>query len=406
MTLLVVENLGKAYRTFDPEWHRFLTWLGAPLKPSGEHWVLRHIHFSIGPGEALGIVGQNGAGKSTLLKLITGTLQPSEGAVRNHGRISAILELGLGFNGELSGRQNAIHVAGLMGAPIDEIKAAIPEIEAFAEIGDYFEEPVRTYSSGMQARLAFSVATAFRPDILIVDEVLAVGDAYFIHKCNQRIREFREAGTSLLVVAHDREAIQTLCNRVILLDKGACLMDGEPEPVMDFYNALIAERENATIRQQPDDHGRIKTLSGTGEARLSSLRIEDERGDAIEWIPVGQTVFLIAHVEVFQAVSDLVFGYQIKDCLGRVIFGTNTHHLKEPIKHLKNGDHIELSFRFAATIGVGSYSISTALHTGDTHIEYNYEWRDFALMFNMHNPNQRAFIGVNWLPPEAKVTRC
>jgi lipopolysaccharide transport system ATP-binding protein len=182
-------------------------------------------------------------------------------------------------------------------------------------------------------------------------------------------------------------------------------MDGEPEPVMDFYNALIAERENATIRQQPDDHGRIKTLSGTGEARLSSLRIEDERGDAIEWIPVGQTVFLIAHVEVFQAVSDLVFGYQIKDCLGRVIFGTNTHHLDYPLAHLKKGDRLRLEFRFFANLGPGSYSITTALHTGDQHVAHNYEWRDLTTVFTVFNQGKPSFVGVNWMQPISVVQR-
>ncbi|HES76002.1 MAG TPA: ABC transporter ATP-binding protein, partial [bacterium] len=173
--VLEVNNIGKAYRDYGGEWRRVLSWFGLPLKPRAEHWTLRDISFSIHPGEAVGIVGQNGTGKSTLLKIITGTLKPSTGHVRLHGSIAAILELGMGFHPELTGRQNAFHAAGLMGYSREQINAVIGDIEAFAEIGEYFDQPVRTYSSGMHVRVAFSVATAFRPDILIIDEALSVG---------------------------------------------------------------------------------------------------------------------------------------------------------------------------------------------------------------------------------------
>ena len=234
MSLLSVQGLGKAFRSYRSEWHRFARWFGLSVKPREEHWVLRHVSFDIEPGEAIGIVGQNGAGKSTLLKMITGTLKPTEGQVQIHGRIAAILELGMGFNPELTGRQNVHHAAGLMGFTPEQIDAALPDIEAFAEIGDYFGEPVRTYSSGMQMRVAFAVATAWRPEILIVDEALSVGDSYFQHKSFDRIREFQEQGTTLLIVSHDRGAIQSLCDRAILLESGTvikdCLLYTSPSP--------------------------------------------------------------------------------------------------------------------------------------------------------------------------------
>ena len=210
MSLMIVNELGKAYRTYKSEWHRFGRWMGIPCEPNEEHWVLRHLNFEIQPGEAVGIVGENGAGKSTLLKMITGTLQPTEGAIQVNGRIAAILELGMGFNPELSGRENVFHAAGLMGFTSQQIQDAMADIEAFAEIGEYFDQPVRTYSSGMQMRVAFAVATAYRPEILIVDEALSVGDAHFQHKSFNRIREFRKQGTSLLIVSHDKQAIQSL----------------------------------------------------------------------------------------------------------------------------------------------------------------------------------------------------
>ena len=405
MSLLAIKDLGKAYRSYQSEWMRFARWFGLPIKPTEEHWVLKNINFTIEPGEALGIIGQNGAGKSTLLKLITGTLQPSEGSIEINGRISAILELGLGFNPELTGRQNAFHASGLMGATLNQIQEALPEIEAFAEIGEYFDQPVRTYSSGMQARLAFSVATAFRPEILIVDEALAVGDAYFIHKCSDRIREFRQAGTSLLVVAHDREAIQSLCDRAILLEKGHVIREGSPEVVMDFYNALIAERDNSTVSQRTLEDGRIQTTSGTGEARVTHVELVNKKAQPIEAVEVGEEVTLAVDIEVHKDLEELVFGYLFKDRLGRSIYGTNTHHLKYPLTNLENGEMIRLEISFLANLGPGSYSITTALHTGDHHVAHNFEWRDLALVFTIFNPGKPSFVGVNWMEPIAVAQR-
>ena len=218
--ILNINQVGKAYRSYGSEWRRVLTWFGAPFKPLTEHWTLQNISFQIKAGEAVGIVGQNGAGKSTLLKIITGTLKPSTGTVTHHGRIAAILELGMGFHPDLTGRQNAYHAAGLMGYTQDQIDSVINGIEQFAEINEYFDQPVRLYSSGMQVRVAFAVATAFRPDILIVDEALSVGDAYFQHKSFERIKQFRTQGTSLLFVSHDKAAVLALCDRAILLEEG------------------------------------------------------------------------------------------------------------------------------------------------------------------------------------------
>src|SRR5690606_18629047 len=230
-----------------------------------QHWVLQDVEFEIAPGEAVGIVGVNGAGKSTLLKMITGTTQPTCGKIELEGRVAALLELGMGFHPDFTGRQNAIMAGQLLGMQVDDIEALMPQIESFAEIGEAIDHPVRTYSSGMQMRLAFSVATAQRPDILIVDEALSVGDAYFQHKSFARIREFRKSGTTLLIVSHDRQAIQTICDRAILLDHGRLALEGAPEEVMDFFSAMIAEREQSTIRQERLENDKVRTISGTGE---------------------------------------------------------------------------------------------------------------------------------------------
>src|SRR5450755_346142 len=214
-----VTQLGKAYKQYPTRWSRLAEWI-VPFAPPRHtlKWVLKDVNFHVAVGEAVGIIGINGAGKSTLLKLITGTAAPTAGSIAMTGRAVALLELGMGFHPDFTGRQNAFMAGQLIGLRTEEIEAITPEIEAFAEIGDYIDQPVRVYSSGMQMRLAFSVATVKRPDILIVDEALSVGDAYFQHKSFERIREFKRQGTTLLLVSHDKTAIQSICDRAILLD--------------------------------------------------------------------------------------------------------------------------------------------------------------------------------------------
>ena len=402
MSILEVKDVSKSFLDYSSEWKRVLSWFGFDFKPKKEHKILKHINFSISKGEAIGIVGQNGAGKSTLLKIITQTLKPSTGEVIVNGRISAILELGMGFHPDLTGRENVYHSSGLMGFTHSQISAVIDEIEEFAEIGDYFDQPVRTYSSGMGMRVAFGVATAYRPDILIVDEALSVGDAYFQHKSFDRIRKFQEEGTTLLLVSHDRNAIQSICDRAILLEGGSVIKDGEPEEVMDFYNALIAQRENSKVEQKKSDSGKVETISGTGEVTIKSIQLLDMEDREVEYISVGDEVRLKISVDVNESISELVLGYMIKDRLGQAIFGTNTHHLKESIQDLKPKDSVEYIFTFNANIGVGSYSMAVAVHSGESHIVNNYEWRDNALIFNVANPNRDEFVGTSWIEPELK----
>ena len=401
-SLLVVQGVGKAYKRYAGKWSRVLEWLSGTTRHE-KVWVLRDIGFRIQPGEAVGIIGVNGAGKSTLLKIITGTTEPSMGHVQRQGRVAALLELGMGFHPDFTGRQNAYMAGQLLGISTQEIAVRMDEIEAFAEIGDYIDRPVRLYSSGMQMRLAFSVATAVRPDILIVDEALSVGDAYFQHKSFNKIREFREQGTSLLIVSHDRNAIQTLCDRAILLEKGFVIKDGPPEEVMDFYNALIAEKENATVEVKRLDDGRAKTHSGTGEARLHTISLRNAKDEPIEYANVGERVRLQMEIVLHADLPELVFGYMIKDRLGQPVFGTNTFHLGIRLGPFTAGERFRLDFAFPVNLGPGSYSVTTALHVSDSHIAANYEWQDLALLFNVINASQPQFVGINWLPPEVQV---
>jgi lipopolysaccharide transport system ATP-binding protein len=401
--LLTVRELGKSFRDYGSEWRRFAAWFGLRARIKSENWVLRDISFSVAPGESIGIVGQNGAGKSTLLKLITGTMKATTGTVAVHGRIAAILELGMGFDPDLSGRANVYHSAGLMGFSRKAIDGVIVDVETFAEIGEYFDEPARTYSSGMQMRVAFAVATAFRPDILIVDEALSVGDAYFQHKCFKRIREFREQGTSLLVVSHDSGAVQSLCDRALLLESGNLIKDGPPSEVMDLYNALIAERENSSVALSSHSSGRVQTVSGSGEATVQDIALLAAAGEPVEFVEVGEPVTLRIRVNVRKDIPRLVLGYMIKDRLGQPVFGTNTHHTKQAVDDVRAGQNVEYRIAFPASFGPGSYSVSTALVSTDTHLTNNYEWRDLALIFKVANTSRPHFVGSAWVPPVIEV---
>lgn len=401
-----IHDLGKAFKQYDKRWSRLVEWV---LPFLGQRhrlkWVLQDISFQLAPGEAVGIIGINGAGKSTLLKLITGTTQPTTGTVAMTGRVAALLELGMGFHPDFTGRQNAYMAGQLIGLSVEEIDVLMPQIEAFADIGEYIDQPVRVYSSGMQVRLAFSVATVKRPDILIIDEALSVGDVYFQHKSFERVREFNKLGTTLLIVSHDRAAIQSVCDRAILLDGGHLSKQGTPEEVMDFYNALIAQREDSTIKQVATGEGRVQTTSGSGEATVTAITLENAEGEAVEVLDVGVPVTLRVKVRVNAPVARLVLGYMIKDRLGHQIYGTNTHHMEQPVAGLQAGQELEYRFHFPLNVGAGSYSITTALTSSETHLADNYEWRDLALLFIVINMTRRQFVGSSWIEPQVEILR-
>lgn len=405
MSSIVVSNVGKAYKQYPGKWSRLAEWMlpGKRVQHS-LHWVLRDISFSVSPGEAVAIVGMNGAGKSTLLKLITGTSQPSCGEVQLSGHVAALLELGMGFHPDFSGRQNAVMAGQLQGVSAERMHALLPEIEAFAEIGEYIDMPVRVYSSGMQVRLAFAVATCIRPDVLIVDEALSVGDAYFQHKSFERIRQFRALGTTLLIVSHDRNAIQSICDRAILLRGGHVIRDGPPEAVMDYYNALLAKHGDAQVAQVQTSDGRVVTQSGTMEAQVDSVQLLNGSGHPIEEIGVGQEALLRVQVRVNCAIPKLVLGYGIKNRLGQVMYGTNTWYTQQALETPPAGSCYQFDIRFPVNLGVGSYSVQTALVDAHTHLSANYEWKDQALIFKVVNIDRTIFDGAAWAEPEITIT--
>jgi lipopolysaccharide transport system ATP-binding protein len=361
---------------------------------------LRNISFDVQAGEAVALVGLNGAGKSTLLKLITGTSRCTSGHVSIQGKVAALLELGMGFHPDFTGQQNAVMAGQLMGVSAETMRELMPEIEAFAEIGNYIHMPVRVYSSGMQVRLAFAVATCIRPDVLIVDEALSVGDAYFQHKSFDRIRAFAKLGTTLLIVSHDRNAIQSICDRAILLANGEVIKDGPPEFVMDYYNALLSpDASTSPIDQAVLQDGGVATRSGSLEAVVSSVRFVNSDGVAVDELSVGGLARLEVLVQVHQDLPSLVLGYGIKNRLGQVMYGTNTWFSQQAISSVKAGSRYQFTVEFPVNLGEGSYSVQTALVDQGSHLSANYEWKDLALVFKVVNVDKTTFEGLSWAQP-------
>lgn len=319
-----------------------------------------------------------------------------------------MLELGLGFNPEFTGRQNAYMAGGLLGYSAKELEQLMLGIEEFAEIGEFFDQPLRVYSSGMQARLAFAVATAVRPDVLIVDEILSVGDSYFQHRSFDRIKKFKEQGTSIILVTHGLSDVRSLCDHVILLDKGQILKQGKPDEVIDYYNAFIAQKESAqlNILQNRDENGWLKTKSGDRRAEVSRLRLQDQNsGEELAITQVGQEVELVCDVKVNAPIEQLVLGFMLRDKQGHVIWGSNTWHTGLAQTEVKAGEKLVYRLPFICTLGAGSYSVTTALTRGESHLDENFEWQDNLLVFDVINSNKPPFIGSSWLDTEFTVSR-
>jgi lipopolysaccharide transport system ATP-binding protein len=390
--VLEVKNISKSFKDYSSEFKRILSWFGLNFKHNVKHSILEDINFSLSKGESIGIVGQNGAGKSTLLKIITGTLKPTTGSVTVNGKIAALLELGMGFHPELTGRQNAYNSAGLMGYTQKEIDKVIGEIESFAEVGEYFDQPVRLYSSGMQVRVAFSVATVFHPDILIIDEALSVGDAYFQHKCFDRIKKFAQNGTSMLFVSHDESAIKNICEKAILLKKGNIKYIGTPENVLNYYNA---DYENNNVDISTLSKG---TRSGNSSLIIENVELYNEEKEKSKSFLSNSKIDIVVNIKVNDDIGNFTVGIAIKDKVGNLMFGTNTELLKYELT-TKFNNNLKIKFSIPNLyLGEGNYSITVALHDPNSHVVSNYDWWDRAVMFEVLSPKKIISIGCCSFP--------
>lgn len=401
MTAIDACNLSKFFRSYPSRWSRLKEWFYFSNEPChATKWALKDIVLNLPKGSATAFIGSNGAGKSTLLKIFAGILSASSGKYRVSGSLSALLELGVGFDPDLTGRQNVYRTAQLLGLSQAQTFQLMPTIEQFAEIGNYLDQPVRTYSSGMQMRLAFSVATAHRPDIFLVDEALSVGDAYFQHKSLKRIEEFLQAGTTVLLVSHEKETVLSMCDHAVLLDHGEIVGHGRPQEILDLHNAknAVQLQSQIAVKQRLLPNGQLQTTSGNGRAQVRHIVFLDEDGKPINRaIELGEKVTLAIKVLVHQAILSLNVGFGIKNAQGEVVFGTNSYLMGQELTNLMPGVEKTFQYSFPMQITTGSYSISTALAGGHSHIESNYEWKDFAHHFEVASIKPVHFTGQIFL---------
>jgi lipopolysaccharide transport system ATP-binding protein len=386
---LRVEKVSKQYRIYERPGDRLKESLTRGLlRRHQEFWALRDIDFEIEAGTTVGIVGPNGCGKSTLLQIISGTLTPTHGDVRHEGRIAALLELGAGFDPEFTGVENVYMNASLLGLTRRETDALFPAIERFAEIGPFLYQPVKTYSSGMYVRLAFAIAASVEPDILIIDEALAVGDAVFQHRCLRRINELHERGATVLFVSHDAAAVRALCSRAILLKAGGVIADGKPADVLNLYQKIIMEREQAYAAEggQPgaEPAQLDETLGplsvayrhGDGSAEITGAELTDANHSRVEIVESGEPLTLRMMVRFHRDLDDPVIGFLIRNSHGIHAYGTNTKEQQVEFGAVRSGELLEVSFAFQCWLGVDQYTISLAVHSREGQA---YDWLDAAL---------------------------
>ena len=389
-----VNDVSKMYKLYDNPMDRLKESLGLSRKKKyKEHYALNHVSFQVHKGETVGIIGTNGSGKSTILKIITGVLSPTAGEIAVNGRISALLELGAGFNGEYSGLENVYLNGSMIGFSREEIDAKLQSILDFADIGDFIHQPVKTYSSGMFVRLAFAVAINIDPEILIVDEALSVGDVFFQAKCYRKFEEFKEMGKTILFVSHDLSSIGKYCDRVVLLNKGEKLAEGGAKEMVNLYRRVLvnqyddADLEEGAENAEAGQDGQLtdgtagenvskKEHAGGGRAMKDSLNlnpkvleygsklgeivdfaIRDDTGMITNVIEKGKEFSVQMKVRFQADVNDPIFAFTLKDLKGTEITGTNTMYEHTPVKPQKAGDVREITFKQIMPLEAGEYML-------------------------------------------------
>ncbi|MGC5704161.1 ABC transporter ATP-binding protein [Pseudomonas sp. NFXW11] len=385
-----VSNLSKCYQIYDSPRDRlkqfFIPRLGrfvgcAAKQYFREFWALKDVSFEVKRGETIGIVGRNGSGKSTLLQMICGTLSPEVGTIQTYGRIAALLELGSGFNPEFSGRENVYMNASVLGLTRDEINLRFDEIAAFADIGEFIEQPVRSYSSGMMVRLAFAVAINVEPDILIVDEALAVGDAAFQRKCMRKINELSDSGVTLLFVSHDIETVRKICSRAIYFNRGVMLGIGSAKDICieyerDLFGAakgVDASSANDVDKGEPSECGALdpellsvsEKVYGDGRAQIFDIEITNEYKQRVNVLESGIDVFISYRARFLEASEFPVFGMMLTNREGVCVFGTNTQGQILSARRYSAGDELVVKFHLTNNLGPGIYYLTCGIHSGE-----------------------------------------
>ena len=414
-----VHELGKCYQVYDDRSDRLKqALLLGRKKYYREFWALKNVSFEVPRGQTFGIMGCNGSGKSTLLQLVTGTLTPTCGSVEVEGRTSALLELGAGFVPEFTGRENIYVYGTIMGLSHKEIDERFDDIAAFADIGEFIDQPVRVYSSGMFVRLAFSAAINVNPDVLIIDEALAVGDARFSARCMNKINEFRDSGVSILFVSHDTETVKRLCDHAIILNRGEAVNSGKSVHMSNWYMTFLindfdlektrrmereaaAEIEDSPAEQPPSESPQTLSPSpavrpppeekvgcridhaqhpdsayfrrGDGNARIVSAGLYDDKGQSIDHTTLGQNVQCRIEVEFYTELPYHIIGMHIRDDQGTNIIAINTFQERLKVPAVKPGDKLSYTFQVPIELRSGHYSISGTI----AYDQYKMEWMDW-----------------------------
>ncbi|NYT63483.1 ABC transporter ATP-binding protein [Alcaligenaceae bacterium] len=438
-----VQNLSKCYQIYDAPHDRLKQFVlprlqhltgKAPKQYFREFWALHDVSFEIKKGETVGIIGRNGSGKSTLLQLICGTLSPTSGAITVNGKVAALLELGAGFNSEFTGRENVYMTAALYGLTHAEIDARFEQIIAFADIGQFVEQAVKTYSSGMYVRLAFAVIAHVDADILVIDEALSVGDVFFVQKCMRFLRKFMENGT-VLFVSHDTGAVTSLCQSAVWLQNGQVKYQGSPKSAAEQYLAALYESQQGQS-PTPPTHSNTEALPnasqpittetrdmrrdfinatnlrndielfnfsmdaagfGVGGATITAAQLLDAHGNRLNWVVGGEDVQLVICCSVTTSLVNPIIGFFIKDRLGQTLFGDNTFitYSENPL-HAAPEETIEAKFEFKMPIlPIGDYSLTVAIASGTQQEHIQHHWIHDALVFKSHSSSTcTGLIGI------------
>ncbi|MFY9724957.1 MAG: ABC transporter ATP-binding protein [Bryobacteraceae bacterium] len=384
--MVLVQNVSKLYRLYRRPADRLRELLPGTAPAHRDFWALRDISFEVGRGETLGLVGPNGCGKSTLLQLVSGILQPTTGRVVTRGRIAALLELGAGFNPEFSGRENVYLNGEIMGLSRAEIDRAMPSIEAFAEIGEFLERPVKEYSSGMYVRLAFSTAIHVDPEILIVDEALAVGDAVFANRCVRKFQELRERKVTVLFVSHDLGLVKQLSDRAMLLLGGRIEAAGAPNDVINRYIGLVLEKQAPQTRQE---RLRSSFRHGDGTSEIVGIQMLNAHGEETASIASGEPVTVRVQARFHRAVSDPMVGILVRTRIGMDVYGTNTRIEHTDLGNFEAGQLLEVDFGLECWLTPQQYTLTAATQNADGS---SHDWLDDAIAFEV--VDQRVAAGV------------
>lgn len=387
--MLLVQHVSKLfplYRRPSDRIREIIPFLGKPNRT--DFWALRNVSFRVEKGEVLSLIGPNGSGKSTLLQIVSGILQPTSGRVLKEGRVAALLELGAGFNPEFTGRDNVYLNGEIMGLSRREVATAFPKIEQFAAIGEFIDRPVKEYSTGMYVRLAFSTAIHIDPEILIVDEALAVGDAIFANRCVGKFEELKKRGVTVLFVSHDLGLVKRLSDRAIFMLNGEVAAEGEPKDVVNRYVGFVLERgEQQSSRE--DGRGALSGSfrHGDGASRIISVDLLNEDGEKRSAFSSGERVTVRIVAEFSRAVSDPVVGILIRNRLGIDVFGTNTRIERVEFGNWDRGDQLEVEFEFQCNLSRQEYTLTVATQYADGTSQ---DWLDDVVQFSVIEPKDVA----------------